>query len=245
MKSLLVLLAILSTASGAHCGRRGYAYGTVCDSACDTHAALLKGCEVATTRPPHRRHHHGRGFLTKRDYVDTVVRFLDENYWRCVCPSFRGAAKEALCIVYEMLHQNFTGLVVFTSHVVFGTGGLLRLQAGTERWASRGILQITGEGNYRKLCTITESDFFYRHPHALATLRPVAVEASVRFWLCLVEEHLGCYKSAEVSFWETLRLLGPSETRCPESPESRARIQNRKAVYDALLAALCECAKRK
>lgn len=167
-----------------------------------------------------------------------MVCFLEERYWRCECHPSRKEVETALDFIYEMLHRNFIGLVVFTSHVVFGTGGLLRLQAGAERWASRGILQITGKENYEKLCQVTRSSLFCDNPCALATLHKVAVEASVRFWLCLIEKHFGCYESAKVTFWGTLRLLNPSEARCRECLECRARIQNREADYNALLAAL-------
>lgn len=236
MKSLLVLLALLGPATST-CYSEVHGPSFVCRRRPRDFRTSSSGSdEVAFTKRHHQRRQ--RSTLTKHEYVQTVLRFLEAKYWRRERPSRTEDVKSALGLVYEMLHRNIHGLVVFTSHVVFSTGGLLKLQAGDGRWTSRGILQITGEANYRKLAWITESDLFLRHPRALATLQQPAVEGSVLFWLRLLEKHFGSYEKAEISLWKTLLLLNPSETRRPGSPESETRIRNRKADYNELRNAL-------
>lgn len=242
MKSLFMLFAALSAAAGARYGG-GHGRGFVCGRGRhepDGFRATFPGSsEVAFGKHRHRSRWRSPA---KHEYVCTVIRFLEAKYWRHEGPFSKTDVVHALELIYEMLHQNFHGLVVFTAHVVFGTGGLLRLQAGCEQWASRGILQITGKENYKKLARITRSDFFLRHPEALATLQRRAVEAAVFFWLCLLDERFSDYRQAEIHFWETLLLLNPDEVRWPPSPKGNARIQNREADYNALLDAFrCPC----
>lgn len=242
MKSLVALLAILKTTTITCCNRREHSHGSVCRREqyrpWGFQATSSECYEAVAMRPVRSCHTHQRRTLTKDEYVSAVVRFLERKYWKNMCPPSRDDVENALGIIYKMLYRNFMGLVVFTSHVVFGTGGFLRLEAGREKWASRGILQITGEENYKKLCKIMENDFFYHHPEELRALRKKGIKGTVRFWICLIEENLGKYEEANITFWETLCLLGPSEVRNPECPESMAQIQNRMDDYDAILASL-------
>jgi len=176
--------------------------------------------------------------ITEREYVHKITCYLRKKYWDdCEVPERE--VRATLERIFHLLHRNQHNLLIFTAHVIFGTGGLLRLQNGHERWASRGILQITTEDNYKTLSELIRNDIFLRCPQALASLHRLAVQGSILFWIFEVEKNFG--PRARPSFWETLvRILNPSEVRCPWTWKSERKIRHRFRVYHEVCKLFCE-----
>jgi hypothetical protein len=146
--------------------------------------------------------------------------------------------KCALSVVYHFLHEHPTSLFICLAHIIFGTGGFRHLKGGCGRWASRGILQITTEPNYRLLAEITRDDIFIRCPDALATLHKSAVRASCLFWIVRVREVFGI--PGKPTFWETLvSIINPYEVRHPRSRTSRKKIERRFRIYHEICRIFC------
>lgn len=162
------------------------------------------------------------------------MQFIVTNFWKGQeSHPVKGNAIRTLNEIYNFLHRDKNSLVFFTANVVFGTSGFLCLQNGNERWASRGILQITGERSYRKLAIVTGDDHFLKCPQELAILKKSAVRASILFWKALLCENFG--KNLQgMTFWKTLVLLNPSEVRNPYDRCGVLRIRNRYEIYYAL-----------
>lgn len=179
--------------------------------------------------------------ISMERYVDTVIHYLRKSYWsREELPFSEHDVRRTLRQSYEYLCKNTQGLVLFTAHVIFGTGGFLHLQGGWEKWAARGILQVQTEANYLTLSKVNNNYWYYEHPDRLASLNYYAVQFSIKFWLYLLEQYYGCYDYyTEVSFWGTLGILNPWEYRHPYTPEGREKIMNRYKVYLELCRSFC------
>lgn len=140
-----------------------------------------------------------------------------------------------LKMIYKRLHNNFNSLIIFMSHAIFNTSGfkyLVNVNDDSECcYKSRGLLQITGEANYKILDNISKTSHWSNYPGDLGYLSVEAVNATLIFWKYYV------FTEKNMTFETTLEILNPEEARkfALLDKNLEERYLNRYWVYKTLI----------
>ncbi|KAM0686480.1 hypothetical protein COBT_002294 [Conglomerata obtusa] len=169
------------------------------------------------------------GYNPRKNFVFEIQKFIfrqfnhgcDEN------------TIHAIGFIYDVLGSNMHELILFMANAMFNTCGFKFLTNFNDTcngcFKSRGLLMITGECNYKKLCDISRTMKWLKRPELLGYLTQDAVYATLMFWKQLLY-------NCELNFYAVLQRLNPQEARrdAQGSKELVMRYQNRKLIYDLL-----------
>lgn len=146
---------------------------------------------------------HINGFLSK--YFDNTI---SEDIFEIIC---------------ERFNYDKQSIAVFLSHAIHNTSGFRKLVAsGGDPYKSRGLVQVTGENNYKIL-----GEPFYSNPDALSELSQDAVLASLSLYMHFVLPNSLAY------LYDSLYFLNPEEVHAENflKKEYQNKINGRKWIY--------------
>ncbi|RVD91070.1 hypothetical protein TUBRATIS_24910 [Tubulinosema ratisbonensis] len=178
--------------------------------------------------------------VSDKRFKKAIIRFLEETYWR---PPFSfpniPEVRKMLSLIYDWI-DSFKELCIFTSLSMFGTGGYINMSQKYppprpgEKWYSRGLLQISGEENYKVLAKLTCDKEFLTNPDILATYDSEATEASVFFWNYLIKKRKKVDPDFEMNFDNGLKLLFPKFFEPGHEEEFKKFKKSRHELYEKI-----------